>query len=439
MPEFTRANQATYADGTPTGRIRYLSFEGGGGKGLAYLGALTAMSHPAIDVMTESNGEYVLNTDRIEGISGASAGAITAVLLASGHSLRELYDVMTDDALLDFYDPPGDDESFVPAVRKGPVQPLHVGRFDGPHSIDNRILGASHYDRSDHGSTVERGTIEASGLAIKHPLRGLFGLTGVDDPVLDHVFEDFRGCLHNLYFDFGMFSGCYARTHLANLIDPHPWDGHEITFDDFVTEYDTEIRLVGSNLTTMEPHVFSTESTPEFKVADAVRISMSFPGIFKPVPIGDPIEDAPEIEQSHIHPADEDAFAHLEGVWADGGATNNNPIHAFDEPGSYRLPEGMVGIRLGQDEPNRIDGLSGWAGALVNTLLSVRSDGEIRSDREARQVVDLPLGELSLTQFSPSERVLRRAIYESTLETFDFFSIPVSDVRPWVDSRLGLS
>ncbi|WP_174811797.1 hypothetical protein [Salinadaptatus halalkaliphilus] len=60
------------------------------------------------------------------------------------------------------------------------------------------------------------------------------------------------------------------------------------------------------------------------------------------------------------------------------------------------------------------------------------------SDREARQVADLPIGELSLTQFSPSERVLRRAIYESALETFDFFSIPVSDVRPWIDARLGL-
>ncbi len=432
----SRATRPTYGGGKDVSRIEYLSFEGGGGKGLAYLGPLTVMSHPSIGVMKEENGDYVLDTDRIEGISGASAGAITAVLLASGHSLKELYETMTDPRLDNFYDPPGDDWGFVPIVRKGRVGPLNMRRIQGPHSMDGRILGSAYYERSDKGSRVSRGAIGTLGLVGHTPANAILGLSSDPDPVIKHSINHLRGCLRNLFYDYGLFSGCYARTYLAHKIDPNPWDGYEITFDEFFDEYDVDIRLVGSNITKMEPHIFSKDTTPDFKVADAVRISMSFPGVYKPVVIGDPLDDYP-VEERNVFPDDEDAFSHLEGVWLDGGATNNNPIHAFTGS-DYRLPNGMLGLRLGQHEPNEIDGLFDYLSAIANTLLSVRSDGEIRSEREAQHVVDLPLGELSLTQFSPGKEIIREAVHLSAQESFDYFNMRVRNPRTWVNNRLGM-
>lgn len=72
--------------------VHYLSFEGGGGKGAAYLGALAALAHPEIGLLQHeaATDDYHLrrwtSADEfgIRGVAGASVGAITAALLASG-------------------------------------------------------------------------------------------------------------------------------------------------------------------------------------------------------------------------------------------------------------------------------------------------------------------------------------------------------------------
>jgi len=85
--------------------VRYLSFEGGGGKGLAYAGPLVAFLSKKFAPSTQGMGIYlskklpyngvninqlVINPNRIKGIAGSSAGAITAALLASGVSLEAI-------------------------------------------------------------------------------------------------------------------------------------------------------------------------------------------------------------------------------------------------------------------------------------------------------------------------------------------------------------
>lgn len=66
--------------------IRYIALEGGGGKGNAFVGALESLAHPDLNIIRNSG--YRLTN--IRGVSGASAGAITALFLAAGFTPIEI-------------------------------------------------------------------------------------------------------------------------------------------------------------------------------------------------------------------------------------------------------------------------------------------------------------------------------------------------------------
>jgi predicted acylesterase/phospholipase RssA len=87
--------------------VKYLALEGGGGKGVAYLGAIKAMEGIGIlpinikgNLPKYNTGTRVVSHDRtqggaqIQGISGSSAGAITAFCLALGMGSDELLEVL---------------------------------------------------------------------------------------------------------------------------------------------------------------------------------------------------------------------------------------------------------------------------------------------------------------------------------------------------------
>ena len=67
-------------------QFRNLIFEGGGVKGIAYVGALEVLEEHGI-------------LDKVERVGGTSAGAINSVLLACGYTFYEQMDIMND---LDF-------------------------------------------------------------------------------------------------------------------------------------------------------------------------------------------------------------------------------------------------------------------------------------------------------------------------------------------------
>lgn len=71
-----------------------LVFQGGGAKGLAYVGILEAMEEKKM-------------MDSVKRVAGASAGAIAAALLATGHSVKEMKNLlenMDTDSFLDYQD-----------------------------------------------------------------------------------------------------------------------------------------------------------------------------------------------------------------------------------------------------------------------------------------------------------------------------------------------
>jgi hypothetical protein len=79
-----------------------------------------------------------------------------------------------------------------------------------------------------------------------------------------------------------------------------------------------ELKLTGTNLTSKKLQIFDATNTPNVRIADAVRITMSFPGAFKAYPL---------------------EMGGKTQYFADGGIATNFPMHVFDErkyiPKSY--------------------------------------------------------------------------------------------------------
>jgi NTE family protein len=172
--------------------------------------------------------------------------------------------------------------------------------------------------------------------------------------------------LKNLVVDYGLFSGCYSTNYFANWIGEKsgaaakqelPTGGFRswrtINFEEFCEVHGIDLILTGTNIETMKSQYFSRKLTPDFKVVDALRISMSFPFAFKPV---------------RISKSDYGSEKYV-GTWIDGGVLNNNPIHAFDEAQGV-INKGMLGLRLEEPEDqdlkkDKISNLSNYISALV--------------------------------------------------------------------------
>ena len=80
--------------------VHFLCFEGGGGKGPIYLGALKALAELEILKYSKkkkgrSEDVYRLNPFSIRGVAGTSIGSLIALLVATGHTPDEMEEVLT--------------------------------------------------------------------------------------------------------------------------------------------------------------------------------------------------------------------------------------------------------------------------------------------------------------------------------------------------------
>ena len=198
--------------------FKNLVFEGGGVKGIAYVGALDVLEREGI-------------LQNIERVAGTSAGAMVAVLVGLGYTAEEMKDVLWNIKFRNF--------------------------------LDNSW--------------------------------GLVRNTG------------------RLINDYGWYKGEFFRNLMAKYIKDKTEDG-EITFKDLEIMRETnkkfrDIYLIGADLSTGLSKVFSAATTPDVKVADAARISMSIPLIFAAV-------KGIDKEDDHIY--------------VDGGLLENYAIKVFD-------------------------------------------------------------------------------------------------------------
>ena len=118
-------------------KVSYLSFQGGGGKGMTYVGAIGALQR-ILNGPSGSNLPLVTpwkRSSRIKGVSGASAGAITSLFVCMGYTADDLAQLLGSMDFTKFFDGP-DAGSLIHFVDNGQYVHLKVSR-DGKTQAQN--------------------------------------------------------------------------------------------------------------------------------------------------------------------------------------------------------------------------------------------------------------------------------------------------------------
>jgi NTE family protein len=411
--------------------IRFLALEGGGGKGFAYLGAIKVLEEKEI-------------MKKVEGVSGTSAGAITALMLALGMTADDIEAKLAKTNFASFFDPPLDasgrrlvprpvnyepqsttecektvlrgwdpDAAFTGAAIGTLVSPV-LGTVLGGLGAALRPLLACIGDQSLLAKLTQgyAWLLSGPGNFNRTIVQTANSLGRLMDPNAKDVIDRLLGSLP-LYLtflerDMGLFSGKTARDFLQGLI--------EEGFSGKLTQAEAkllpnltfaslrklkgkiggkDLLVCGANLSLGRSVLFSWKHTPNFPIADAVRISMGLPLIYK----------------AYVVPWQEEGYPPC-GTYVDGGIYNNLP---FREIGALSLegltqearPLGMalsqrstLGLRLEIAPPERV--LSGQAVLIRSfaTAALVSGEANILPDTEPFSVL-LDTTGLSLLQFNP--------------------------------------
>ena len=271
-----------------------LVFEGGGVKGIAYVGALEVLEEEGI-------------LDNVKNVAGSSAGAIAAALVGLGYKNARLKTILTEIDFMDFFD---------------------LGSLSEQPNVFQRLF-------SQYGL--------AKGDAFSSWLEDLFWKIGFKKDLTFKMLDDI------------------------------------ITYNDYdhLDRHCRRIYLTGTNLNTGVSEIYSHETTPDMRIIDAVRISMSCPLAF----VAKPNDDG--------------------DLCVDGGVLCNYPIRVFDydltlEPYERYIEtstnKSTLGIRLSPGdlyyEPEikkqPINNLFDYAVAIVNSYLSFQDNVHLEGDDWAR-------------------------------------------------------
>jgi NTE family protein len=312
--------------------FRNLVFEGGGVKGIAYVGAL--------DVSREKK---ILKD--IKRVGGTSAGAINAILVSLGYSMENTQDILMNLNFKNFMD-----DSW--------------GKL------------------RDTTRLIEK---------------------------------------------YGWYKGDFFRKWIGKRIAAKTGNP-DSTFKDFADQNFKDLYIIGTNLSTGYSEVFSNEHTPDMKVADAARISMSITLFFAAV------------------------RSKIDDVYVDGGVFNNYPIKLFDrmkyidknnQDKHIRRPEyyqkenaskpansseyiynkESLGFRLdtqqeiaifrdgAEPKPEKIDDFFDYALALIKSIMNVQNNTHMHSDDWHRTVYINTL-DVNTTDFDLNDEKKRALVTE---------------------------
>lgn len=468
--------------------IKYLSFEGGGGKGVAYLGAIQGLeeqfygaSKPLFNVVQRTlhkksdeeirrrvalyNNPLDQTKKNLVGVSGTSAGAITAFMLAMGMTYAEIYQVFNDpDKVFG--------KKFEMTIKKPftfPIIPPYttrtslsedtipisffeqlfkefrthpVTRMWQLENVNNRLKGNLTYVKhKDYTSDIGSEYLQIGGLVEN------FLVDEENDPIVRKIFDVNAGeHIYGLIHGRGIFSGSAARElvfsslmrrFLFSKLGVTGRDPREVTFEDFFYLTGVDLVLTGTNLSTQEPKLFSVYHTPDFPVIEAVSISMNLPFIFRPVYINGAVKFSGD-----------DAYNRpYRGLYADGGIITNLPFRVFYNLQSIILKKGGRIVETGvpvcgfdyEDRFNQEYSDMRWT---LGFVLEDQSPKEIDQDRIFTKELKFRLKDDGLNlynafffrgssgQFSRDEAATRKIQLNITgLSLTDFASAKLNDVR----------
>lgn len=465
--------------------VRFLALEGGGGKGLLYPGVLMGLAHKGLLVYTRAGGGALEHAPRrlaIEGgeageggrirsVSGASAGAITALLLTCGYTPSEVLLIMglqdktaffdisdttfpqpfgaqSIDTHRDIHDQlyqrSGRIEAWVQAIQAflislssggGPAMTealiglIHVLQDQAPPALmvaASRLAGAHflpvaavnaiqshpreaarslamHYGIFagtelrrflNRWVTIARWRIRSDGAQEWHELfeEHLEAQAGEDDEALTRV----RASRHVLTHFSTEYDRIISVQAAHGARDQSFKALRNTTFEQHYNEFRVPLYVTGSNIERGVTEFLSPVTTPNFPIADGVRISLSLPGVFKPLVLRQGLVGLGDPEQ-HILP----------GVWMDGGYFNNLPLYAFDlESGNDNIRH-VLGLRIDQQQnplvkPARIAGLDGFLTAWATLGLFGAGESQVSETvGKNAQKLAFNAGDLSTFDFDP--------------------------------------
>lgn len=440
-------------------QIKYLAIEGGGGKGFAFVGAIQALEEKGLLKTVSGGGKPPVwapsyfsgidPTQRLDsdiGISGASAGAITALLISCGYSAADILNIMTKFKFDKFFEPPM--PRYVPRIQTDPTSDDPYGRqrkdADPLQLLKNvlelmpalilPLLRGGDFDSKmqkfiydlTERSKLPQQVVFSSILSL--PLNIIISLFAFVTNILGKIPKPLEmvitqgnreAYLAFLGEDMGLFPGYEARKFLAEviayklpLLNGKP--RYNATFEELYHTFQVKLAITGTNLETGKSGIFSVDTTPRFPVADAVRISMSLPLAYKPVVIRE--------DERHKMSGSDYLPDWVNGVWIDGGYLNNIPLHVFD------LEEGAnpktLGLRLEiENLPEHIESIAGF---LLKWPIQFGFFGAgeahvTESHRNLSSTIILDTTGLDLLNFSPDPDKRDEAIARAKKTTLEYF------------------
>lgn len=242
----------------PAPMIKYLVFEGGGIRGIAYAGVVQELEEANL-------------LSHIEHVAGSSIGSVAALLLALGCTSEEIKDLLGN---LSF-------EDFLEGQKPWPITPGLITK--GKQYLT--ILTSHSLSSGDRFLAW-----------------------------IEKILEKKLGKKNATFAD------------LAKLAEKTGENKYKY------------LSVTGSNVSKNRLEVFDHETTPDMPIALAVRISASFPGVFRAVPVVSKEELKVEIKTSEGI-VKETIVEDVINLYVDGGLMNNLPSFIFGD--KKYLPEGV--------------------------------------------------------------------------------------------------
>ena len=403
--------------------VEYLVFEGGGGAGNAFPGALNALEE--LKILQFKKNKVV---GKIRGFGGASAGAINALFLSLGYSPSEMQTILDQNNFEDFFDTPNiTHRPYTFTAKKSTkvkddlaklAKELEQGVFGNIFKycfgwiLSNKAISSLAWGTIAAGYTMLSYFFGAALSAISIVMMGK-----MPQQMLKKIKDNLKNnkVQFSLLFHYGIFPGFTFRHFLnkyiklaVNRVGASDISGDEITisgvkkkiqdinFADHEKIFGIKLIVTGTNLETMKSVQFSSLTTPNFPIADAVRISMSIPMAFQPLILKDD-NDLRQVIKSGENPRNH----FLKGVWVDGGLLNNAPVAAFDQIAGTHTK--TLALRLRQDERSEIETVFDFF-KIYPLSLGLMGTGEAYIDNAA----------------SPFDRTINIKVKNSEMGLFDF-------------------
>ena len=212
---------------------------------------------------------------------------------------------------------------------------------------------------------------------------------------------------------YGWFKGDYFLNLMESYIQQKAGDGRA-TFGDLKSGGFKDLHVFGTDLSQQAVQEFSSQTTPDVAVADAVRISMSIPFFFE-------------------------ARSYAGDVYCDGGVLNNYPISTFDEqytatdPGTghtmlHRTPNAeTLGFHLDNLDPPKprpIDNVVRFAGGVFDAILDIQDILLKTNPGDERRTVFINDLGVKTTDFHLSDLLKHQLIEQGRIATSKYLSQP---------------